>query len=78
MQPAPSLTPYGQALELIARLPLRKQEQLVETVRRRMIEQRRREIAKEAVELRQAVEEGRLKPLSFEELKEELLAELES
>ena len=74
MQPAPGLTPYGQALELIATLPLHKQEQLVAIVRRRMIEQRRIEIAQEAVELRQALQEGRLKPLSFEELKEELLA----
>ena len=78
MQPATSLTPYGQALELIATLPLNKQEELVEIVGRRMIEQRRAEIAQEAVELRQALQEGRLKPRSFEELKEELLAELES
>ncbi|NOT63424.1 MAG: hypothetical protein HOP19_24705 [Acidobacteria bacterium] len=78
MQPATSLSPYGQALELIATLPLNKQEELVEIVRRRMIEQRRAEIAQEAVALRQALEEGRLKPCSFEELKADLLVELES
>lgn len=78
MQAATSLSTYGQALEFIATLPTEKQEELVETVRNRLIEQRRAEVAQEAVALRQALEEGRLKPRSFEELKEELLAELAS
>lgn len=78
MMQTENLSTYGQALDLIATLPLEEQEELIETVRRRLIEQRRAEIAREAAALRQAVQEGRLKPRSFEELKEELLAELES
>ncbi len=73
-----TLTTYGQALEFVASLPVEDQEAFIETARRSLIEERRAEIAKEAADLKQAVAEGRAKPLTFEELKEELLAELAS
>ena len=76
MQATATLSTYNQALDLIATLPLEKQEALVEIVRHRLIEQRRADIAQEAATLQQALQEGRLKPRSFEELKDELLAEL--
>ena len=76
MQATATLSTYNPALDLIATLPLEKQEALVEIVRHRLIEQRRADIAQEAATLQQALQEGRLKPRSFEELKDELLAEL--
>ncbi len=78
MMQAATATTYGQAMAFVASLPVEEQEAFIETVRRSLIEERRAEIAKEAAALKQAVAEGRVKPRTFEELKEELLAELAS
>jgi hypothetical protein len=70
-----TLSTYGQVLDLIATLSLEEQEELIETVRRRLIEQRRAEIAREAAATLQAVREGRASSGTADDLKRELLAE---
>jgi hypothetical protein len=76
MMQTENLSTYGQALDLIATLPLEEQEELIETVRRRLIEQRRAEIAREAAATLQAVREGHASSGTAADLKRELLAEL--
>ena len=67
---------YGQALDLISLLPLDEQEDLVETVRRRMIEQRRVEIARNAAAALQDIHEGRGSAGTADDFMREFMAEL--
>ncbi len=70
---------YGQALDLISLLPLEEQEDLVETVRRRMLEQRRAEIARNAAAALQDIHdihEGPGSAGTADDFKREFLAEL--
>lgn len=67
-------TPIQQALELIESLPPDDQEWLIEVVRRRLIERRRREIAANAQATLQAVREGRAAYGTVEDLRRELEA----
>lgn len=69
-----AVTPIQQALELIESLPPDDQEWLIEVVRRRLIERRRREIAANAETTLQAVREGRAAYGTVEDLRRELAA----
>lgn len=71
-----NLSTYGQALDLIATLPLEEQEELIETVRRRLIEQRRAEIARETAAALQDIQEGRSSAGTADDFMREFLAEL--
>ena len=71
-----TLSTYGQVLDLIATLPLEEQETLVETVRRRLLEQRRAEIAQESAAELQDILAGRGSVGTAEDFKREFLAEL--
>jgi hypothetical protein len=76
MQPAPSLSPFNQALDLIETLPLEDQASLIETVRRRLHEQRRTELARESAEELQDILAGRGSVGTAEDFKREFMAEL--
>ena len=64
-----------QALEVFDKLPPEDQETLIEVVRRRLIEQRRAEIAHNATATLQAVREGKAQYGSAEGVKRDLLDE---
>jgi hypothetical protein len=64
-----------QASDIVEKLPPEDQETLVELVRRRLVEWRRAEIARNAAATLQAVREGRACYGSLEDLKRDLLAE---
>jgi len=64
-----------QALEVVEQLPLEDQETLVELIQRRLVEQRRAEIAHNATVTLQAVREGKAQYGSVEDLKRDLLDE---
>jgi len=53
------LTPLQQALDVIEQLSVKDQETLIEIVQRRLVEQRRKEIARNASVTLQAFREGR-------------------
>ena len=67
---------YGQALDLIDSLPIEEQESLLEIVRRRLVERRRAEIARDAAATLAAVQQRQAGSGSLENLKRELLDEL--
>ena len=64
-----------QALDLVESLPPDEQETLIDLIRRRLVERRRAEIARNAEETLQAVRDGRAHYGSVEELQRDLLAE---
>jgi hypothetical protein len=66
-------TPFQQALDVVERLPLEDQETLVDIIRRRLIEQRRAEIARNAQATRQAFQEGRASYGTVDDLRRDLL-----
>ncbi len=68
---------FGYALEMVCNLPFDEQEELVEIVRKRLSEHRRTQIAQEAAAALQAVREGRYSTGTVDDLKRELLLELE-
>ena len=68
---------FGYALEMVSDLPFDQQEQLIEIVRKRLSEQRRAEIVREVAKSLQDFREGRYSTGTFEDLKRELLLELE-
>ena len=76
MQPAPSLSPFNQALDLIETLPLEAQEALLETAQLRLREQRRAELARESTEALQEILAGGGSSGTAEDFKREFLAEL--
>jgi len=65
-------TTFADALELIDRLSVEEQDALVEIVRRRMLEQRRSEIAANAQATVQAYREGRASYGAVDDLRREL------
>ena len=64
-----------QALDVVERLPAEDQETLIELLQRRLLEQRRAQIARNAAATLQAVREGRSRYGSIEDLKSDLLDE---
>ncbi|MGA9352025.1 MAG: hypothetical protein WBW48_24950 [Anaerolineae bacterium] len=71
----PVLTPFQWALEVIEQLPVEDQRVLIEIVRRRLIEQRRAEIARNARATLQAFREGRACYGTVDDLRCDLLDE---
>ncbi|MBK6432150.1 MAG: hypothetical protein WAW03_04540 [Anaerolineae bacterium] len=69
-----SVTPFQAALDVIDRLPPDDQEAIIEIIRRRMIEQRRREIAANAQMTLQAFRERRASYGTVDDLRRELEA----
>ena len=67
-------TPFEAALEVIDRLPPDDQEAIIEIVRKRMTERRRREIADNAQATLQAFREGRARYGNVDDLRQELEA----
>ena len=68
-------TPFQQALDFIERLPVSDQEALLEIVRQRLLEQRRREIAANAQATLQAFSEGRASYGTLDDLRRDLVEE---
>ena len=68
-------TPFEQALEMIEQLPAEDQENLIEIVQRRLIEQRRAEIARNASATLQVFREGRARYGTVDDLRRDLLSE---
>jgi hypothetical protein len=68
-------TPFEQALEMIEQLSAKDQENLIEIVQRRLIEQRRAEIARNSGATLQAFREGRARYGTVDVLRRDLLSE---
>jgi len=69
-------TPFQQAIDTIEQLSAQDQESLIELVRRRLIERRREEIARNARMTLQAFREGRALFGTVDDLRRDLLNEL--
>lgn len=67
-------SPFEAALEVIDRLPSDDQEAIIEIVRKRIIDRRRREIADNAQATLQAFREGRASYGTVDDLRRELEA----
>jgi hypothetical protein len=67
-------TPFDAALDVIDRLPPDDQEAIIEIVRKRIIDRRRREIADNAQATLQAFREGRASYGTVDDLRRELEA----
>jgi hypothetical protein len=68
-------TPFQQALDIIEQFPADDQEALIEVIRRRLVEQRRAEIARNASATLQALKEGRASYGTVDDLRRDLLSE---
>jgi hypothetical protein len=68
-------SPFQKAIDVIETLPPEDQEILIDLIRRRLIERRRAEIARHAVETLQAVREGRAQIGTVKDLRRDLLTE---
>jgi hypothetical protein len=71
-------SPFQNALETVEALPREDQQALIQLVQRRLIEWRRAEIAYHATTTLEAVRNASASSGSIEELKRDLLSELES
>jgi len=69
----PNTTPFAEALEAVARLTLPEQEELVDILHRRMIEQRRAELVKDVQDAEREFQAGGCRPASPKELIKGLL-----
>lgn len=72
-----SASTFDQAIETVMQLPLEQQEMLVDIIRSRHIESRRREIARDAQESIAAFRAGKLKPQPAEAVIADLRNSLE-
>ncbi len=70
-----ALTPFQQALDVIEQFSADDQQVLIEIVRRRLVEQRRAEIARNARSTVQAFREGRARYGTIDDLRRDLLDE---
>lgn len=68
-------TPFQQALDMVEQLPAEDQENLIEIVRRRLIEERRAKIARNARTTVQAFREGRARYGTMDDLRRDLMSE---
>jgi hypothetical protein len=67
---------FQQALDAVEKLPPEDRETLIDLIQHRLVEWRRAEIARNAAATLQAVQEGRARYGSVEDLKHDLLREL--
>ncbi len=67
-------TPFQQALDVVEKLPAEDQETLVDIIRRRLIELRRAEIARNAQATLQAFREGRASYGTVDDLRRDLVS----
>jgi hypothetical protein len=67
-----TMTPFQQALKFVEQLSVAYQEALLEVVRRRLVEQRRRDIAANAQATLQALHEGRASYGTLDDLRRDL------
>ncbi|RJP31685.1 MAG: hypothetical protein C4527_07240 [Candidatus Omnitrophota bacterium] len=65
---------FGQVLEAADQLTLEEQEMLMDILRRRIIERRRKEIAQDILEARHAFEQNNVCPATPDELMREILS----
>jgi len=65
---------FAEVLEAADELPLEDQESLAEILHRRIIERRRGELAREALDARQEYEQGGCQPVTVDDLMAEILA----
>jgi hypothetical protein len=68
-----SVLAFGEVLEVVDQLSLEEQETLIEVVRRRIIERRREELAKEIQDAQKEFQAGRCRPVTPDELMAEIL-----
>jgi ADP-dependent phosphofructokinase/glucokinase len=69
-----SMLAFGEVLEVVDRLSLEEQERLIEVVRRRVIERRREELAKEIQDAQKEFQAGHCHPVTPDELVAEILS----
>jgi len=65
---------FAEVLEAADELPLDDQESLAEILHRRVIERRRGELAREALQARQEFEQGNCRPVTAGDLMSEILS----
>jgi hypothetical protein len=70
----PNTTPFSEALEAVEKLTLPEQEELIDILRRRMIEQRRAELVKDVLDAEREFQAGGSRPVSPNELIKEILS----
>jgi hypothetical protein len=66
--------PFGEVLEAVDKLSLEEQETLIEVLRRRLIERRRGEIARDIQQAQEEFQAGRSRSVTPEELMKEILS----
>ena len=66
--------PFGEVLEVVDALPLEEQQELMAVVQRRIIEQRRQELAGEIAEAEAEYDAGSTETKTPEELMHEILS----
>jgi hypothetical protein len=74
MKQMKNTVPFGEVLETVDRLSLEEQEELIEIVRRRVIERRRAELAKEIRDAQEEFRKGHARPVTPDELMAEILS----
>ncbi len=65
---------FGEVLETVEQLPLEDRETLIDIVRRRIVEQRRAELAKDIREAQEEFKAGKVRPVTPDELMKEIMA----
>jgi len=68
------LMPFAEVLDAADRLSLEEQETLIDILHRRMIEYRRKELAKEIHNAQQEFQEGHCQPTTPNEIMKEILS----
>ena len=69
-----SVLAFGEVLEAVDKLSLEEQETLIEVVRKRIIERRREELAKDIQDAQKEFQAGQCRPVTPDELVAEILA----
>ncbi len=65
---------FGEVLDRVEQLSLEDQEALTDIIRRRIIERRRAELAKDILEAQEEFEDGNARPITPDELIAEILS----
>ena len=68
-----SVLAFGEVLEVVDKLSLEEQETLIEVVRKRIIERRREELAKDIQDAQKEFQAGLCRPVTPDELMAEIL-----